>query len=85
MDMDVERRIAAIAKEDHLYCELLDRCSVLSADYHRIRCSLSDEDQDLLEMYISACEELEYQRACIAYILGTQDGLLSGTAQLQAK
>jgi len=84
MNRDVERRLTAMTRVDSFYRELLDRCSALSDDYHRICSSLSEDDREKLEMYISICEELEYRRTCLAYALGIRDGLISGTAQRKA-
>ena len=74
MDSDVQKRLAKCAVEDAFYCGLLSKCAVLSEDYHRIQSQLSPDDRETLERYISICEELEYQRTCMAYAIGLQDG-----------
>ena len=74
MDDEAERRLNEMAKADAFYCDLLSKCAALSEDYHRIQSQLSPDDRETLERYISICEELEYQRTCMAYAIGLQDG-----------
>lgn len=74
MDDEAERRLSEMAKKDAFYCDLLSKCAALSEDYHRIQSQLSPDDRETLERYISICEELEYQRTCMAYAIGLQDG-----------
>ena len=74
MDSDVQKRLAKCAVEDAFYCDLLSKCATLSEDYHRIQSQLSPDDRETLERYISICEELEFQRTCMAYAIGLQDG-----------
>ena len=74
MDDEAEQRLTEMAKADTFYCGLLSECDVLSEEYHRIRSLLATKDADALERYISLCEELEYQRTCLAYAMGVQDG-----------
>ena len=74
MDDEAERRLNEMAKMDAFYCDLLSKCAALSEDYHRIHSQLCPDDRETLERYISICEELEYQRTCMAYAIGLQDG-----------
>lgn len=39
-------------------------------------------NQDKLDLYIAAREELEYRGTVLAYTLGTQDGIIHSAAQL---
>lgn len=54
------------AWEDAWYQELLRDCLTLEPEYIRIRDALSERDQDLLEHYISACEEMGYWKLQLA-------------------
>ena len=69
MTYEQERRLAVLLYKDSFYQELLAECKKRALDYHRIMNSLSMEDQELLELYIAVCEELEYRRACLAATL----------------
>lgn len=79
-----EKKLIAAIRADLHYQELLLRCTELESDYIQIKCSLSEENQDKLDLYIAACEELEYRRTVLAYALGTQDGIMHSAAQLRA-
>ena len=85
MNRDVELRIAKMAGQDTFYRELLKECENLSSDYHRIRSVLQASDREILDRYIALCEELEHQRGRMAYVIGTQDGMRTGTALLRAE
>ena len=54
------------AKADPTYLELWKDCIALEEDFCRIRSTLSETDQDLLDRYIATCEEMEYRRTCLA-------------------
>lgn len=84
MDHEVDIKISQLAERDSFYQNLLQQCQALAIDYVRIQKSLSQEDQEILEHYIALCEELEYQRSRMAYAIGTQDGVRTGTAILTA-
>ncbi len=74
MTWEQERRLTAVVKQDELYQQLLLECEARAADYERIMESLSENDRERLEQYISACEEMEYRRGCLACEMGIQDG-----------
>ena len=85
MNREVHLRIAELVRQDAFYQELLEQCEAMSSDYRRIRDGLPAEDRERLESYIAVCEELEYQRSRMAYAIGTQDGVRTGTAVLTAE
>lgn len=53
-------------KKDVWYNDLLLEYVKYEEAYCRIRNALSQANQDILEEYISLCQELEYWRGCIA-------------------
>ena len=70
------QRVIDLAKQDADYQQLLGRCEELSPEYLRILHSLSPEQQQILEEYISCCEEMEYRLAQLAYDFGKRDPAL---------
>ena len=58
-----EAALALALKNDAWYQHLLCECSEAEVYYLRILTSLPETDQELLDSYISFCEELEYRRA----------------------
>lgn len=52
------------------------RVSQLEAAFTRIRGALPSEDQEILDWYISACEELEYSCVFAAYAMGREHGCM---------
>lgn len=77
-----EKKLIAATRADSHYQELLLRCTELESDYIQIKRSLSEMNQDKLDLYIAAREELEYRGTVLAYTLGTQDGIIHSAAQL---
>lgn len=61
-----EAEINRAARQDLRYMGLLAECQKYEDAYCRILGSLSPSDQDILEGYISLCQELEYRRGQIA-------------------
>lgn len=49
-------------RKDSRYRTLLTKCQKYEGEYCRILASLPPADQDILEEYISLCQELEYRR-----------------------
>lgn len=66
MTYDHERQLAELVRRDPFFQELLSECENRSQDFHRIKNLLSAEDQELLDLYIAVCEELEYRRGCLS-------------------
>ena len=54
------------AKEDAHYQSLLRECAQLGEAYDRICQQLTEEDKEILEQYISVCENMEYRKLCLA-------------------
>lgn len=61
-----EQKLLEATKNDPIYRQLLSQCRAPENDYIRISHQLSDADRDVLQRYISLCEELEYRRTCLA-------------------
>ena len=55
-----------LVSEDEIYQQMLKEAESLEAEYERILHSLSEEDQILLEKYISLSEEMEHRRTFLA-------------------
>lgn len=66
MTEEQELLLCQAAKSDSLYLELLAKCHKYEDAYTRIKSQLSPDDQEILERYVSLCEELEYRRTCLA-------------------
>lgn len=60
-----ESTLSLALKNDVWYQYLLQECAKAEVHYLRIRADLSETDQELLDHYISLCEELEYRRASL--------------------
>ena len=54
------------ARKDRHYQELLQACRKAEENYTAILRSLSPEQQEQLERYISLCEELQYRLTTLA-------------------
>lgn len=59
-------RLNRAVRKDPRYMHLFAECQKYEDAYYRILGSLSQSDQDILEEYISLCQELEYRRGQIA-------------------
>ena len=66
MDMIDELALASHLQNDGTFQKLLADCLKYEAEYQRICEGLPNEDRQLLEQYISLCEELEHRRLVIA-------------------
>lgn len=70
------KQMNELAGRDPEHMELLARVEALEPEYKRIKAALPPADQEILDDYIAACEELEYHRIFPAYQLGKQHGRL---------
>jgi len=61
-----ELQLKEVVRNDPLYLELLSACNALEEDFLRIRAGLSAEDRELLDKYISLCEEMDHRRTMLA-------------------
>lgn len=66
MTYEQEVQLIELTRQDEFYQQLLAECDARTPDYLRILRSLSEADQELLDTYISVCENLEYRRTCLA-------------------
>ena len=57
-----EQQLQELLQCDPVYQNLLLECTALEIEYTRIKESLSEEKQILLDKYVTLCEELEYRR-----------------------
>ena len=62
--------VIKMAKKDADYQQLLDQCNDLTPEYLSICEELTPEQQEILDRYISCCEEMEYRMAQLAYEFG---------------
>ena len=67
--------LVRMAKADPWYQEWLAKANSLETEFRRIRDALPKEDQNLLDDYISACEELDNSMTLLAYHQGRIHGL----------
>lgn len=61
-----ETRLHHAIRCDAEYQMLLKQCLDAETEYLRIRNSLSPEDQQVLERYLSLCEEMDHRKLVIA-------------------
>ena len=66
MTTEQEKRLNTAAGKDIIYLQLLRECEELEAAFGRVMEGMNDEDRDILNRYISLCEELEYRRTALA-------------------
>ena len=66
MTIEQEQRLSAAVKNDPIYQQLLSDCEAMEQDFLRIRQILTKPEQEILDRYISLCEELEYRRTSLA-------------------
>lgn len=66
MAFDIESLLLKRLEQDTLYQNLLKDCLSLEPEYLRIRDALPLEDQQILEHYLSLCEEMDHRRLYIA-------------------
>ena len=66
MNYAVNNLLSDKINHDSIYQELLKSCLLLEPEYTRIRDALPDGDRELLEQYISLCEELDHRRLTLA-------------------
>lgn len=61
-----EQILLEAARKDQEYQCLLAQCRKAEKDYERILQSLSPDDQEQLDRYITLCEELEHRLTLLA-------------------
>ena len=69
-DYDWINQVLALAKTDENYQECVRRVAQLEPDYLRIWEKLSPSEQEALDLYIAACEELNFSLIYPAHRLG---------------
>ena len=57
---------------DPWYQQCLREVQALEADFLEVRAALAPAQQDTLDRYIAACEELEHALTQLAYLLGRE-------------
>lgn len=67
MTEEQEAKLLELMRSDSVYQELLCQCRQLEPDFLRIRDDLSENDRDILDRYISVCENMEYCCTRLAY------------------
>ena len=66
-----QQKTGALTALDREYQTLLKECQVLEKEYLRIAAALSCEDRDILDRYITVCEEMEYRSCMLALNIKT--------------
>lgn len=66
-------RMIELAKHDPIHQERNAECEELEPAFLQLRAKLSPEEQELLDMYIDACEESRYSLIYTAYRMGQLD------------
>jgi len=67
--MQWEERLTQLAKDDPWYQQLLRECEEAEPEFLRIRASLPPSDQEMLDRYISLCEELGHRMTCLGWLI----------------
>ena len=68
MTYEQEQQLLALVRADSFYQQLLGDCIALEPRYQAIKDSLPEDQQEILDTYISLCEELEYRRTTLAFL-----------------
>lgn len=71
--MDWEKVLADIAKQDEHYQNCLNEVQELEILFLRLREMLSPTQRELLDRYLSACDELDHAMVRLAYQLGREE------------
>lgn len=66
MAFEQEQQLISRTRTDAEFQTLLQQCAALESEFLRIRNSLPEDSQGILDEYICLCEELEYRRTCLA-------------------
>ena len=61
-----EQILLEAARKDEAYQSLLAECRTTEKEYEQILQSLSPENQEKLDRYITLCEELEHRMTILA-------------------
>ena len=63
-------QIAAMARQDNVYLELLEECKVFEAKYLVLMEKLDETEREIVDSYIASCENMEFRFAQLAYCYG---------------
>lgn len=66
--------LSRLAQKDEWHLRCLSDVQSLEASYLRILDSLPEEQRQILDAYVTACEALDNEEARIAYRLGIEHG-----------
>ena len=59
-----------LCRKNEWYQQWLQKAKDLEPGYEQIRGNLSEEQREILDRYIMACEEMDHIRQILAYQLG---------------
>ena len=62
-------RVTEKARGDQHYQELLAECKQLECGFNEVMNKLSEDDRSKVENYIAVCEDLQYRKTQLAYML----------------
>ena len=71
--MDWTQELDAMAAADECYQNCLKEVQELEELFLRLREMLSTPQRELLDRYISACEELDHAKVHLAYRMGQEE------------
>lgn len=69
-----EKQVTALLKCDPDHKKLLEQMDIVQEAYIKIVERLSGEERDVVERYITICEDLEHQRTIAAWYCGKFNG-----------
>ena len=71
--MNLEKALALKTKQDSHYQSLLQQAREKESAFLSLRSTLTQSQQEILDGYISACEELDHCLIQLAYDLGREE------------
>ena len=78
MDRDeLWRRLIPMMEQDEDYQQALQQLKAAEADYLLLLESMTQENREVLERYITACEAMDDPLIYLAYVLGKTSAALS--------
>ena len=67
-------RINLIAEKDRDFLQIRQRRDEIESACAEILSMLPQSEKELIEDYFTHCEDMEYRKAQIAYLVGVEDG-----------
>lgn len=67
-------QVNALLVSDEDFQKLTQRLTAAGEQYRRLLRTLSPQDREVIEAYLTLCEEAEYQKTVAAYYCGKRNG-----------